>query len=81
MEIRLSIDEYADIPFIKKLLTQIKGVKNFELVNDEDKQYSLEEIEKSDTFKKVLDKSFEDFKTGKHIEHSDDLMDKVFGTK
>lgn len=34
MEIRISLNEYADIPFIKKLLSQIKGISDIELIKD-----------------------------------------------
>ena len=34
MEIRISLNEYADIPFIKKLLSQIKGISEIELIKD-----------------------------------------------
>lgn len=35
MEIKISLDEYADVPFIKKLLSQIKGITNIEVSKDE----------------------------------------------
>ena len=52
MEIKISLDEYADVPFIKKLLSQIKGVKNVE-ISEDDKTYSWEEIENSEEFLKA----------------------------
>ena len=56
MEIKISLDEYADVPFIKKLLSQIKGVKNVE-ISEDDKTYSWEEIENSDEFKQLIEQS------------------------
>ncbi|SEV97986.1 hypothetical protein SAMN05421841_0463 [Chryseobacterium wanjuense] len=53
MEIKISLDEYADIPFIKKLLSQIKGITNIE-VSENDKTYSWDEIENSEYFAKVM---------------------------
>ncbi|MGC4129896.1 MAG: hypothetical protein QM564_10205 [Bergeyella sp.] len=78
MEITIKLTEYADVPFIKKLLSQIKGIKDVE-ISGEDKTYSWEEIESSEYFRKVLDKSFQQIKEGKYVEHSEELMDKIFG--
>ncbi len=39
MEIKISLDEYADVPFIKKLLSQIKGITSIEF-SENDKTYS-----------------------------------------
>ena len=77
MEIRISLNEYADIPFIKKLLSQIKGVSDIELVKDE-KNFSWEEIENSDDFKKVIMQSEKDFEEGKFVESSAELLDSIF---
>lgn len=77
MEIRISLNEYADIPFIKKLLSQIKGISDIELVND-DKNFSWEEIENSDDFKKVIMQSEKDFEEGKFVESSAELLDSIF---
>ena len=74
MEIRISLNEYADIPFIKKLLSQIKGISDIELVND-NKNFSWEEIENSDDFKKVIMQSEKDFEEGKFVESSAELLD------
>lgn len=54
MEITIKLNEYVDIPFIKKLLSQIKGIKNVE-ISEEDKTYSWEEIESSEVFAKVME--------------------------
>ena len=80
MEIRISLDEYADVPFIKKLLSQIKGVKNVEITED-DKTYSWEEIENSDEFKQLIEQSRNQIKNGEYEEFSDELIDSIFNTK
>ena len=77
MEIRISLNEYADIPFIKKLLSQIKGVSDIELVK-ENKNISWEEIEDSDDFKKVIMQSKQDFEEGRFVESSTELLDSIF---
>ena len=77
MEIRISLNEYADIPFIKKLLSQIKGISDIELVND-NKNFSWEEIENSDDFKKIIMQSEKDFEEGKFVESSAELLDSIF---
>ena len=77
MEIRISLNEYADIPFIKKLLSQIKGISEIELVND-NKNFSWEEIENSDDFKKIIMQSEKDFDEGKFVESSAELLDSIF---
>ena len=80
MEIRISLNEYADIPFIKKLLSQIKGISDIELVNDEN-NFSWEEIENSDDFKKIIMQSKQDFEEGKFVESSTELLDSIFQKK
>ena len=80
MEIRISLDEYADVPFIKKLLSQIKGVKNVE-ITEGDKTYSWEEIENSDEFKQLIEQSRNQIKNGEYEEFSDELIDSIFNTK
>lgn len=80
MEIKISLDEYADVPFIKKLLSQIKGVKNVEITED-DKTYSWEEIENSDEFKQLIEQSRNQIKNGEYEEFSDELIDSIFNTK
>ena len=77
MEIKISLDEYADVPFIKKLLSQIKGVKNVEITED-DKTYSWEEIENSDVFKQFIEQSRNLIKNGEYEEFSDELIDSIF---
>ena len=80
MEIRISLNEYADIPFIKKLLSQIKGISEIELVKDEN-NFSWEEIENSDDFKKIIMQSKQDFEEGKFVESSTELLDSIFQKK
>ncbi|GAA4158609.1 hypothetical protein GCM10022217_20110 [Chryseobacterium ginsenosidimutans] len=80
MEIKISLDEYADVPFIKKLLSQIKGITNIE-VSENDKTYSWEEIENSEYFAKVMEQSENDYKNGKTQELTDDLLNEIFNKK
>ncbi|UQB68954.1 hypothetical protein [Epilithonimonas zeae] len=80
MEIRISLEEYADVPFIKKLLSQIKGVKNVEITED-NKTYSWEEIESSDEFKQLIEQSRNQIKNGEYEEFSDELIDSIFNKK
>ncbi len=77
MEIKISLDEYADVPFIKKLLSQIKGVKNVE-ISEDDKTYYWEEIENSDEFKQLIEQSRNQIKNGEYEEFSDELIDSIF---
>lgn len=77
MELTVKLENDADISFIKKLLLQLKGVKSIDV--SEEKENSLEEIESSEDFKKALDKSFQQIEEGKFVEHSEELMDKIFG--
>lgn len=77
MELTVKLENDADISFIKKLLLQLKGVKSIDV--SEEKEYSLEEIESSEDFKKALDKSFQQIEEEKFVEHSEELMDKIFG--
>lgn len=80
MEIKISLDEYADIPFIKKLLSQIKGVKNVE-ISEDNRTYSWQEIENSEYFGKVMEQSERDYKNGNYQELTDDLLNKIFDRK
>lgn len=80
MEIKISLDEYADVPFIKKLLSQIKGITNIE-VSEDDKTYSWEEIENSEYFAKVMEQSENEYKNGKSQELTDDLLERIFDKK
>jgi hypothetical protein len=80
MEIKISLDEYADIPFIKKLLSQIKGVTGIE-VSENEKSYSWEEIENSDYFAKVMEQSENDYKNGKTQDLTDDVLKEIFNGK
>lgn len=80
MEIKISLDEYADVTFIKKLLSQIKGIKKIE-VSDDIKNYSWEEIENSEYFAKVMEQSENDYKNGNTQELTDDLLNDLFRKK
>ncbi|MEI7488919.1 MAG: hypothetical protein WCJ72_16225 [Chryseobacterium sp.] len=80
MEIKISLDEYADVAFIKKLLSQIKGINSIEISEDE-KIYSWNEIESSEYFGKVMEQSENDYKGGKTQELTDDLLNEIFNKK
>lgn len=77
MEIKISLDEYADVPFIKKLLSQIKGINSIE-VSENDKVDSWEETENSDEFKEIIKRSRSQIKNGEYQEYSKELMDSIF---
>jgi len=77
MEIKISLNEYADVPFIKKLLSQIKDIKSIE-ISEDDKTYSWEEIENSDSFKNLIDQSRTQIKNGEYVEFSEELVDSIF---
>jgi hypothetical protein len=80
MEIKITLEEYADVSFIKKLLSQVKGITNIE-ISDSDKTYPWKEIEDSEYFAKVMEQSENDYKNGKTQELTDDLLDEIFGRK
>jgi hypothetical protein len=80
MEIKISLDEHADIAFIKKLLSQIKGINTIE-ISENGKTYSWNEIENSEYFGKVMEQSENDYKTGKTQELTDDLLNEIFSKK
>lgn len=80
MEIKISSDEYADVPFIKKLLSQIKGINHIE-ISENDKTYSWEEIENSEVFAKVIEQSRNQIKNGEYEEFSEELIDSIFNKK
>lgn len=75
MEIRISLNEYADIPFIKKLLSQIKGVSDIELVND-DEMFSNKENEEIKNL--LMEKSLEQSINGEKVKYSKEILDKAF---
>jgi hypothetical protein len=62
MEIRISLNEYADIPFIKKLLSQIKGISEIELIKDNEVISDKENEEIKDL---LLEKVWNNLKTVK----------------
>jgi len=79
MEIRININEYADVSYIKNLLSKVKGVVSVE--TDEDKIYSWEEIENSEAFAKLIEQSRNQIKNGEYEEFSDELIDSIFNKK
>lgn len=76
MEITFELDKTADIPFLKNLLSQLKGIKNIHV--DEGETFSWEEIESSEVFKKVLEQSQKDYEEGRYEDYSEELMDSIF---
>lgn len=75
MEIRISLNEYADIPFIKKLLSQIKGISEIELIKDNKVISDKENEEIKDL---LLEKSLEQSKNGEKVKYSKEILDKAF---
>lgn len=75
MEIRISLNEYADIPFIKKLLSQIKGISNIELVKDDE---ILSEKENEEIKDLLIEKSLEQSRNGEKVKYSKEILDKAF---
>ena len=75
MEIRISLNEYADIPFIKKLLSQIKGISEIELIKDNEVISDKENDEIKDL---LLEKSLEQSKNGEKVKYSKEILDKTF---
>jgi len=80
MELTIKLEDNADILFIKKLLSQIKGVKHVE-ISEIDKTYSWEEIENSEYFSKVMEQSENDYQNGNYQELTDDLLNEIFDRK
>ena len=80
MGLTIQLEDNADISFIKKLLSQIKGIKSVD-VSEEDKTYSWDEIENSEYFGKVMEQSREQINNGEYIEHSEELMNSIFRKK
>ena len=79
MEIRININEYADVSYIKKLLSKVKGVVSVE--TDEDVTYSWSTIENSDEFKQLIKQSRNEIKNGEYEEFSRELIDSIFRKK
>lgn len=75
MEIRISLNEYADIPFIKKLLSQIKGISNIELVKDDE---ILSEKENEEIKDLLIEKSLEQSRNDEKVKYSKEILDKAF---
>ena len=75
MEKRISLNEYADIPFIKKLLSQIKGISEIELIKDNEVISDKENEEIKDL---LLEKSLEQSKNGEKVKYSKEILDKAF---
>ena len=80
MELTVKLENNADVSFIKKLLSQIKGVKNVE-ISEDGKTYSWEEIESSEAFGKVMEQSENDYQNGNYQELTDDLLNEIFDKK
>ncbi|MGA9211725.1 hypothetical protein [Kaistella sp.] len=80
MELTIQLEDNADISFLKKMLSQIKGIKSVD-ISDDDKTHSWEEIEKTEEFKKLIEQSRNQIKSGQFVEHSEELMDSIFQRK
>ena len=74
MELKITLNEYADIPFIKKLLGQLKGVKQVETIDEE----IISENDYSKLLDDLLEKSIVQSKQGKEKELTPDLLNKYF---
>lgn len=72
MEARISLNEYADIPFLKKLLESLKGVSDFEIVKNSDEEFSDEEYDKK--FDELLEKSLKQSQEGKVTPYSREIL-------
>lgn len=69
MSITIKLDDGVDISFFKKMLSQIKGVKEVE-VNEE-----------QELIKKAIEKSRKQFGKGQFKETSPELLDEIFRKK
>lgn len=76
MELTIKLEDSADLPSLKKLLSQFKGVKSIEVSDVEN--HSWEEIESSEEFKNAIQKSRNQIKNGEYVEHSQELIDSIF---
>ncbi len=75
MELKISLNESADVAFIKKLLTQIKGIKDFQIINEE-KIYVVQE---SDELKyQLLEKSMRQSDEKEKTLYTPDFLDQIF---
>lgn len=76
MEITLELDKSADIPFLKNALAKLKGIKNVRIKDEETNSFDV--IENSPEFRKIIEKSRGQIKSGQYVEHSKELMDSIF---
>lgn len=76
MELTVKLENNADVNFIKKVLLQLNGVITVES-NDENKDYSWDEVEKSTDFNKVMEQSDRDYKDGASEELTNDLLKEI----
>lgn len=60
MELKVTLNENADIPFIKKLLHQLKGVKSFEFLEQKTKFVNDNEVEYGTLNKKINEEDMSD---------------------
>ncbi len=76
MEITLELDQSADISFLKNALAKLKGIKNIHINKDE--HDSIENVEQTEDFRKLIEKSRKQIEKGQYVEHSKELMDSIF---
>lgn len=76
--IKLTLKEGADIAFLKKLFSSLKEISEVEILKEEDKTYSWEEIECSEAFGRVMEQSGQDYKKGKFVELDEAVVDDLF---
>lgn len=76
MEARITLNEYADISFLKKLLESLKGVSDFEIIKNSDEEVSDKEYEEK--FLELLEKSSRQIDEGKGKEMTKEYLDEIF---
>lgn len=74
--LKISLDDNADLPFIKKLLSQIKGISNIEFTKDEDE--TLSEQEENEVLDALLNKSLKQSDDGMVKELKPEYLKKMF---
>lgn len=82
MEIRIELEQHADLQYIKGILSQLQGVKKFAVsTDDEAKHFDWNDVENSESFQKVIDRSRNQIENGESVEHSKELLEAIFNKK
>ena len=82
MEIRIELEQHADLQYIKGILSQLKGVKKFKVsTDDEAKHFVWNDVENSEAFRKVIERSRNQIENGEFVEHSKELLEAIFNKK